>query len=59
MLAALRQSRVRLLTNNPRKVAALEALDIIVEERVPLLPSSNPHNQDYLATKRARSGHQL
>jgi GTP cyclohydrolase II len=59
MLAALGQHRVRLLTNNPRKVAALEALGIEVAERVPLRAGENPHNADYLATKRDRSGHQL
>jgi GTP cyclohydrolase II len=59
MLEALGQTRVRLLTNNPRKVAALEALAITVTERVPLQTGANPHNADYLATKRDRSGHQL
>jgi len=59
MLRALGQSQVRLLTNNPRKVAALQALAIDVAERVPLRTQSNPHNEAYLATKRARSGHQL
>jgi GTP cyclohydrolase II len=59
MLQALGQSRVRLLTNNPRKVAALDALGIAVVERVPLRPPANPHNELYLATKRDRSGHQL
>jgi GTP cyclohydrolase II len=59
MLAALGQADIRLLTNNPRKVAALEALGIKVLERVPLRTNSNPHNQAYLATKRERSGHQL
>ena len=59
MLAALGQRRVRLLTNNPRKVEALAALGIEVSERVPIQPGSNPHNEAYLATKRDRSGHQL
>jgi len=59
MLAALGQTEIRLLTNNPRKVAAIEALGINVIERVPLRTGSNPHNQAYLTTKRDRSGHQL
>jgi GTP cyclohydrolase II len=59
MLEALGQTRVRLLTNNPRKVAALEGLGIAVAERVPLRTVANPHNESYLATKRDRSGHQL
>ena len=59
MLEALGQDEVRLLTNNPRKVAALENLRITVSERVPLTTAVNEHNQAYLATKRDRSGHQL
>ncbi len=59
MLEALGQREVRLLTNNPRKVEALEALGIRVAERVPLQAGVNPHNQAYLAAKRDRSGHQL
>jgi GTP cyclohydrolase II len=59
MLAALAQEEVRLLTNNPRKVEGLEAAGIRVSERVPLKAGGNPHNRDYLDTKRSRSGHQL
>lgn len=59
MLEALSQSEVRLLTNNPRKVEALNLLGIAVAERVPLRTGTNPHNEAYLATKRDRSGHQL
>jgi GTP cyclohydrolase II len=59
MLEALGQSQVRLLTNNPRKVAALEALGVAVTERVPLQAGANPHNEAYLTAKRDRSGHQL
>jgi GTP cyclohydrolase II len=59
MLDALSQSKVRLLTNNPRKVAALEEAGIEVVEQVPLRSGLNPHNEAYLDTKRRRSGHQL
>ncbi|WP_375421290.1 GTP cyclohydrolase II [uncultured Sphingomonas sp.] len=59
MLALLSQDRVRLLTNNPAKVAGLEAAGIAVIERVPHSLPSNPHNERYLATKRDRTGHQL
>lgn len=59
MLERLGQTRVRLLTNNPRKVAALEAEGITVTERVPLKIGESEHNRAYLATKRDRSGHQL
>ena len=59
MLALLHQDRVRLLTNNPAKVSALEAAGIAVAERVPLQVPPNPHNAAYLDAKRQRSGHQL
>jgi len=59
MLALLGQDRIRLLTNNPAKVAALETAGVTVVERVPHHLPSNPHNERYLATKRDRTGHQL
>ncbi|HEX9931633.1 MAG TPA: GTP cyclohydrolase II [Allosphingosinicella sp.] len=59
MLETLAQERVRLLTNNPRKVSGLESEGISVVERVPLHAGENRHNEHYLATKRIRSGHQL
>jgi GTP cyclohydrolase II len=59
MLERLGQQKVRLLTNNPRKVAALESEGIAVVERVPLRTGAGEHNRTYLATKRDRSGHQL
>jgi GTP cyclohydrolase II len=48
---------IRLLTNNPNKVAALEAEGIQVAERVAHHMPANPHNADYLAVKRTKSGH--
>jgi GTP cyclohydrolase II len=59
MLALLSQREVRLLTNNPSKVAGLEGAGIKVVERVPLQTGANPFNQAYLDTKRLKSGHQL
>jgi GTP cyclohydrolase II len=59
MLEALGQAKVRLLTNNPRKVAGLEGAGVEVSDRVPLHAGLNPHNRDYLDTKKRRSGHQL
>jgi GTP cyclohydrolase II len=59
MLHLLGQDRVRLLTNNPAKVAGLEAAGIAVAERVAHKLGENPHNTAYLATKRDRTGHQL
>lgn len=57
MLRQLGVSSVRLLTNNPDKVAGLEACGITVAERVEHAFPSNDHNEFYLATKRSRSGH--
>jgi GTP cyclohydrolase II len=59
MLALLGVSQVRLLTNNPAKVAALEAAGVTVAERVPHKLPANPHNARYLATKRDNAGHLL
>ena len=57
MLELLGVSAIRLMTNNPAKVAALEAEGVTVTERVPHQHPANPHNARYLATKRDRSGH--
>lgn len=51
--------RVRLLTNNPRKVKALGDQGITVEERIPLQVNRNPFNEHYLSTKAAKLGHWL
>jgi GTP cyclohydrolase II len=59
MLELLGATSIRLLTNNPAKVRALEAAGITVSERVPHQLPENPHNARYLATKRDRSGHLL
>jgi GTP cyclohydrolase II len=57
ILRALGIEVVRLLTNNPNKVAALETEGIKVAERVAHHMPANPHNADYLAVKREKSGH--
>ena len=57
MLRALGIDKVRLLTNNPNKLAGLEREGIQVVERVAHHMPTNPHNADYLATKRKKSGH--
>lgn len=59
MLSLLGIGSVRLLTNNPNKVAGLEAAGVAVAERLPLAIAPNPHNERYLVTKRDRTGHQL
>ena len=57
LLRAVGIGRVRLLTNNPRKIDALRAHGIEVTERVPLLVGETPQNRAYLETKRRKSGH--
>jgi GTP cyclohydrolase II len=59
ILRDLRVASVRLMSNNPRKVAALAASGIPVTERVPLAIAPNPENEKYLAAKRTRMGHLL
>ena len=59
MLVLLGIDAVRLMTNNPEKVAQLRRQGIDVRERLSLAMPANPHNEQYLATKRERSGHQL
>ena len=57
MFDHLKIRRVRLMTNNPRKVAALSGIGVEVVERLPLKMGSNPHNEKYLQTKGAKLGH--
>jgi GTP cyclohydrolase II len=59
MLRQLGFVRVRLLTNNPEKMAALKRCGIDVVERVPHIFPANGHNERYLRTKATRSGHWL
>lgn len=59
LLKKLGFNAVRLLTNNPAKVRMLETHGIAVAERVPLKVGKSRHNEAYLATKAAKSGHLL
>jgi 3,4-dihydroxy 2-butanone 4-phosphate synthase/GTP cyclohydrolase II len=59
ILADLGLTKIRLLTNNPRKIVGLEAYGLQVVERVPIEVCPNPNNIDYLAAKRAKLGHLL
>jgi len=49
--------KVRLLTNNPKKVVGLEGYDLTIVERVPIEVASNPKNERYLKAKRDKLGH--
>lgn len=57
ILVALGVSRLRLLSNNPLKVKALNERRIEVVERIPLVVPSNPHNERYVQTKKVRLNH--
>jgi GTP cyclohydrolase II len=57
MLKALGVTRVRLLSNNPEKVEALQRAGVEVVERVPCEVAPNPHAEDYLKTKKEKLGH--
>ena len=57
MLRALGIAEIRLLTNNPAKVAGIERENIAVTARIAHHMPTNPHNADYIATKQTRSGH--
>ncbi|MCU6435759.1 GTP cyclohydrolase II [Undibacterium sp. Jales W-56] len=57
MLKHLGISSLKLMTNNPRKIAAMEGLKITVKEHIPLIIRRNPHNERYLSTKATKLGH--
>jgi GTP cyclohydrolase II len=59
MLKQLGLGRIRLLSNNPAKQEALDALGVEVTERIPLKASPHAHNAAYLATKAEKMRHQL
>ncbi len=59
ILRSMGFSAVRLLTNNPAKIAMMEETGIKVTERVPLKVGETDHNRAYLATKATKSGHLL
>ena len=58
-LKALGVHKVRLLSNNPDKVAQLEKAGIEVVERVPCRPRTSRHSEKYLRTKKRKMGHLL
>ncbi len=57
ILSDLGVHRLRLITNNPRKIAGLGGYGLQVEDRVPLVMDPGQHNADYLQTKQAKLGH--
>jgi 3,4-dihydroxy 2-butanone 4-phosphate synthase / GTP cyclohydrolase II len=59
ILSDLGLKKIRLLTNNPKKVVGLAGYGLEIVEQLPIQSDANPHNQKYLDTKRDRMGHIL
>lgn len=59
ILADLGLKRIRLLTNNPKKIVGLEGYGLKVSERVPLIIKPNKINKRYLKTKQEKMGHKI
>jgi 3,4-dihydroxy 2-butanone 4-phosphate synthase/GTP cyclohydrolase II len=59
ILVSLGVSKIRLMTNNPKKIVGLEGYGLSIVERVPIEITPNRSNLNYLATKREKLGHLL
>jgi 3,4-dihydroxy 2-butanone 4-phosphate synthase/GTP cyclohydrolase II len=59
ILLDLGLSSVRILTNNPKKIVGMDGYGLSVAEQIPITVEPNPHNAEYLRTKRERMGHLL
>jgi 3,4-dihydroxy 2-butanone 4-phosphate synthase / GTP cyclohydrolase II len=59
ILVDLGLSSIRILTNNPKKIHGLEGYGLSIADQIPIQAIANPHNEDYLRTKRERLGHTL
>jgi len=59
MLVDLGIRKIRLMTNNPRKIAGLEGYGLEIVERVPIVIPANAHDRRYLETKKEKMGHLL
>ena len=51
--------KMRLMTNNPRKIVALEGFGLEIVERVPIVTQTNPHNEKYIKAKKDKLGHMI
>ncbi len=49
--------QLRILTNNPKKLAALRGYGLEITAQIPMTVKPNPHNERYLRTKRDKMGH--
>ena len=59
ILHALGLKKIRLITNNPRKVVGLEGYDLEIVKRVPIVYPPTEHSERYLQTKKEKLGHLL
>lgn len=57
ILTHFKITKIRLLTNNPKKIESLKEVEIV--ERLPIIVEANPHNEAYLQTKKSKMGHLL
>ncbi|MFH1772069.1 MAG: bifunctional 3,4-dihydroxy-2-butanone-4-phosphate synthase/GTP cyclohydrolase II [Candidatus Omnitrophota bacterium] len=59
ILVDLGVNKIRLLTNNPKKIIGLDGYGLEVVERIPIKINSNPQNRNYLETKKKKLDHML
>jgi len=59
ILSDLGIRKIRLMTNNPKKLIGLDGFGLKVTERIPLLGKITPHNKKYLTTKKEKLGHMI
>ena len=59
ILADLGIKKMRLMTNNPKKMTGLASYGLEIVEQLPLTSKPNPHNRSYLKTKQSKMGHLL
>ena len=57
MISFLGIKEVDLMTNNPKKIKALEAMGVVINQRVPIYSSTNKYNEKYISTKVKKLGH--
>ena len=51
--------KIKLITNNPKKIEYIENLGVEIVERIPAITETNKYNEDYLNTKKDQMGHML
>ena len=59
ILRKLNVHKIKLITNNPRKRAGLLGYGLEIVENIPIEMCANPHNENYLKTKRDKLGHEI